>query len=129
MKQNLMLTITSLFTALFFSFHWADDIVRGFAPGGISGLAGVLILVVWLCGTLVLGERRSGLIIMLVGGFGALGGLVLHLRGAGLVGGRITHSSGIFFWVWTLIAMGVVGIFSAILAARSLWSLQRGQSG
>jgi hypothetical protein len=29
-----------------------------------------------------------------------------------------------FFWTWTLIAMGVTTIFSAILAARGLWSLQ-----
>jgi hypothetical protein len=30
--------------------------------------------------------------------------------------------------VWTLIALGVTAIFSVILSARGLWSLQRGQS-
>jgi len=65
-------------------------------------LLGVLILVVWLCGTLMLGERRSEYIIMLLGSI--LGfALVLHMSGAGLVGGRIAHSSGVFFWVWTLL--------------------------
>ena len=128
MKHNLMLTITSLLTILLFTFHWTDDILRGFAPGGLSGLGGVLILVVWLCGTLMLADRRSGYIIMLLGSIGGLGVLVLHMRGAGLVGGRIAHSSGIFFWVWTLIALGATGSFSAILSARELWSLQRGQS-
>ena len=29
------------------------------------------------------------------------------MRGAGLVGGRIANTDGMFFWVWTLIALGV----------------------
>ena len=87
----------------------------------------MLILVVWLYGTLVLGERRSGYIIMLLGSIGGLGVLVIHMRGAGLVGGRIANSSGVFFWVWTLIALGVTSTFSAILSARGLWSLRGGQ--
>ena len=128
MKQNLLLTITSLLTIVLFTFHWADDILRGFAPGGLSGLGGILILVVWLCGTLMLADRRSGHIIMLLGSIGGLGVLALHMSKAGLVGGRIAHSSRIFFWVWTLLALGATGSFSAILAARGLWSLQRGQS-
>jgi len=40
----------------------------------------------------------------------------------------IANSSGVFFFVWTLIAIGVTGLFSAILAARGLWSLRSGQS-
>ncbi|HWY69132.1 MAG TPA: hypothetical protein VNX88_10720 [Terriglobales bacterium] len=128
MKHNLMLTITSLLTILLFTFHWTDDILRGFAPGGLSGLGGILILVVWLCGTLMLADRRSGYVIMLLGSIGGLGVLALHMSGAGLVGGRVAHSSGIFFWVWTLIALGATGSFSVILSARGLWRLQRGQS-
>jgi len=128
MKRNVTLTITSLLAMLFFVFHWADDIVRGFAPGRVSGLGGVLILVVWLYGTLVLADRRSGHVIMLLGSLGALGVLALHMSGAGLVGGRIVNSSGIFFWVWTLLALGVTGAFSAILSALGLWCLRRGQS-
>ena len=57
MKHKVTLTITSLLSMLFFVFHWADDMVRGFAPGGVSSLGGVLILVVWLHGTLVLADR------------------------------------------------------------------------
>ncbi len=125
MKHSVMLTIASLLSILLMMFHWADDIVRGMSPGGVSGLSGVLILVVWLYGTLMLAERRSGYIIMLLGSIGGLGVLVIHMRGAGLVGGRIANSSGVFFWVWTLIALGVTGIFSVILSARGLWSLQR----
>jgi hypothetical protein len=50
------------------------------------------------------------------------------MRGAGLVGGRIANSVGIFFFVWTLIALGVTACFSVVLSARGLWSLRRGQA-
>ena len=128
MKDKATLSITSLLSIVFMTFHWADDIVRGMSPGGVSGLGGVLILIVWLYGTLVLGERRSGHVIMLLGSIGGLGVLVIHMRGAGLVGGRIANSSGVFFWVWTLIALGVTSTISIILSARGLWGLLRGQS-
>ena len=128
MKNKAILSVTSLLAILFFAFHWADDIVRGMSPGGVSGLGGVLILVVWLYGTLVLGERRLGYVIMLLGSIGGLGVLVIHMRGAGLVGGRIANSSGVFFWVWTLIALGVTSTMAIIISARGLWGLLRGQS-
>lgn len=122
-----MLTTTSLLSILLFLSHWADEVARRVETGGLSGLGGVLILVVWLCGTLVLAERRSGYIIMLLGGIFGLGVLVLHMSGAGLVGGRIANASEsrIFFWVWTLLALGVTGAFSAILSVLGLWSLRR----
>lgn len=126
MQHKITLTITSLLSILLFALHWVDEIARGLEPGGVSGLVGVLILVVWLYGTLALGERRSGHIIMLLGSIGALGVLVLHMRGSGLVGRRIVNTSGVFFWVWTLIALGVVGTFSGILSAHGLWRLRRG---
>jgi hypothetical protein len=128
MKHNPMLTVTSLLWAVLVTFHWTDDVVRGMAPGGPSGLGGLVILVVWLYGTLLLAERRSGYIITLLGSIGGLGVLVIHMRGAGLVGGRIANSSGVFFWVWTLIALGVTSVFSAILAAQGLWGLRATQS-
>jgi len=111
MKHNMTLTITSLLSILFFTFHLSDDVVPGFEPGGFKNVSGVLTLVVWLYGTLVLAERRSGYIIILLGSL--LGSVVplAHMRGAGLVGGRIANSSGIFFWVWTLIALGVTALF------------------
>jgi hypothetical protein len=125
MNPNVMLTITSLLSILFLTFHLADDIVRGFEKGGLSNLVGgVLISVVWLYGTLVLAERRSGYIIMLLGSLLSLGVPVIHMKGKGVgVTSSIGHSSGHFFFVWTLIAIGVLGLFSAILSARGLWSL------
>jgi hypothetical protein len=129
-KHNLLLTIASLLSILFFTFHLTDDIVRGFEPGGLNNLiGGVLILVVWLYGTLVLAERRAGYILLLLGGLLSLGVPVLHMKGKGVgVASSIANSSGGFFFVWTLIALGVLGVFSVILSARGLWSLRWGQS-
>jgi hypothetical protein len=38
------------------------------------------------------------------------------------VGGKIAQSSGGFFFVWTLLALSVTALFSAILSVRALWS-------
>ena len=125
MKPNVMLTIASLLSVLFLTFHLADDIVRGFEPGGLSNLVGgVLISVVWLYGILVLAERRSGYIIMLLGSLLSLLVPYIHMSGKGVgVTSRIGNTSGHFFFVWTLIAIGVLGLFSVILSVRGLWSL------
>ena len=125
MKPNLMLTIASLLSILLLTFHLADDIVRGFEPGGISNLVGaVLISVAWLYGTTMLSERRSGYIIMLLGSLLSLAVPVIHMKGKGVgVTSRLGNTSGHFFFVWTLIALGAIGLFSAILSARGLWSL------
>lgn len=121
MRHDLVLTIASLLSILLTSFHLSDDVVRGIEPGGVKNLVGVLILVVWLYGTLVLAERRSGYVIMLLGSFLGAGVPVVHMMGSGLVGGRIANSDGMFFWVWTLLALGVTSSFAVILSARGLF--------
>jgi len=130
MNRSIMLTITSLLSILFFTLHLADDIVRGFEPGGLLNLVGgVLISVVWLYGTLVLSERRSGYIIMLLGSFLSLAVPVIHMKGKGVgIASGIANSSGGFFFIWMLIALGVTALFSVILAVRGLWSPPWGQS-
>jgi hypothetical protein len=127
MKQNPMLTVSSLLAILLMTFHLADDVVRGFEPGGFKNVQTILTVAVWLYGTLALAGRRSGYVIMLLGSL--LGSVVplAHMRGAGFVGGRIADSSGMFFWVWTLLALGVTAVFSLVLSARGLRSLLRGQ--
>ena len=124
MKQSVLLTITSLLTILLLTFHLADDIVRGFEKGNVSNLIAVPIVVVWLYATLVLAERRSGYIITLL--LSLLGMIVpvIHMQGKGVgAGSRIAGSHGAFFFVWTLIAIGVTTLFSFILAAHGLWRL------
>ena len=125
MKQSSILTITSLVSILLATFHLSDDIVRGFEPGGFKHIGGILMMVVWMYGALVLVERRSGYVIMLLGSM--LGSVMplAHMRGAGLVGGRMVNSGGRLFFVWTLIALGVIAFFSLILSVRGLWSLRR----
>ena len=120
MKRDVMLTIASLLSILLVTFHMTDDIVRGMEPGTLSSLIVVPILVVWLYGTLVLAERRSGYVIILLGSLLGLLVPVIHMKGAG-VGGTIAKSSGAFFFIWTLIALGVTSLFSVILSARGLW--------
>jgi len=127
MKPSALLTLTSLLSILFMTLHLADDIVRGMEPGTLSNLTAVPILVIWLYGTLVLAERRSGYVIILLASL--LGSVVpvVHMKGAG-VGGAIARSSGALLFIWTLLALGVTAVFSVILSLRGLWSLQRGQS-
>ena len=128
MKQNVILIITSLLSILLVTFHLADDIVRGFEKGGVSNLTIVPILVVWLYATLVLVERRAGYVINLLLSLLTLGIPVIHMSGKGVgAGSRIADSSGAFFFVWTLIALGVIALFSLVLSARGLWGL-RGRS-
>lgn len=125
MKPKVLLTVSSLLSILFVMVHMAEDIVRGFEPGGFKSFQGVLTLVLWLYGTLALSERRLGYVITLLGAL--LGVLVslAHMRGVGLVGGRIAGSSGMLFWVWTILALGVTSVFSVILSVHGLISKSR----
>ena len=120
MKQNVMLTIASLLSILSIT----DDIVRGISKAESSNSA-LAVLVVLLYGTLVLAERRSGHVIMLLVGLFAAAMPVMHMRGAHY--GEIAKSTGGFFFVWTLWALGGLGGLTFILSARGLWSLRRGQ--
>src|SRR5262245_65764209 len=103
MKQNAVLVVTSLLSLLLLTLHVTDDIVRGISKAEPSNTA-LIVLVVLLYGTLVLAERRSGHIIMLLVGLFAAAMPVMHMRGAHY--GEIAQSAGGFFFVWTLWALG-----------------------
>jgi hypothetical protein len=126
MKHNLTLAITSLLSLLLLTLHITDDIVRGISKAESSNTA-LLVLVVFLYGTLVLAERRSGHVIMLLVGLFAAAMPVIHMRGAHY--GEIARSAGGFFFVWTLWALGGLGGFTFIRSARGLWSLRRRAPG
>src|SRR5687767_2711809 len=126
MKHSILLTITSLLSILFLSIHLADDIVRGLSAPGADNLIAVVILLVWLYGTLMLRERRAGYVIMLLGGLFATAMPVVHMTGNSY--SNIAESSGGFFFIWTILVLGVTGTFSVILAVRSLWNPKWGQS-
>ncbi|HKC63225.1 MAG TPA: hypothetical protein VKB86_06280 [Pyrinomonadaceae bacterium] len=126
MKHNLLLTIVSLLSILFVTLHLAGDIVYGYEPGTLSNLIAVPIVVVWLYGTLVLAGRLSGYIIILLGSLLSLVVPLVHMQGRGVgVASRMVNTSGHFFFVWTLLAIGVTGLFGVILSVRGLWSLRR----
>src|SRR5262245_50466091 len=122
MNLRITLAVSSLLSILLFSLHWADEIARGIEPGTLSASGGFLILFVWLYATVVISERRVGLVIILLGSILASGVPLLHMSGAGLVGKRIAaNSDGAFFWVWTNIALGATGMLSLALSVRALW--------
>ena len=125
MKRSVMLTIASLLSMLFLFLHLTDDFIRGISPVGPWVLLTLPIGAGWLYVTLLLPERRAGYIVNLLGGLAALSMPVLHLRGTGPF--NITKP-GSFFFIFTLLALGVLGIFSIVVSVRGLLNPQWGQS-
>ena len=130
MKHSVMLTIASLLSIVLFSFHLADDIFRGMEQGGVQDLiGGSVIMVIWLYGATVLAERRSGYVITLLGSLLSFVVPILHMKGKGVgIASGIANSPGGFRFVWMLLALGAIGLFSLILSARALWNPQWGES-
>jgi hypothetical protein len=95
-------------------------------PGRLNMVIPVLILSGWMYGALALSGRRSGYIIMLLGAIIGIGVPVIHMSGpTGLVSSRIANSRAAFFWVWQNFTLGVISVFSLMLAARALWSTRK----
>src|SRR5258705_8053194 len=123
MKPSVLLTVASLLSLLLIMFHLTDDVLLQ-ADGAVKYFIPVVVFVVWLYGTLMLPDRVSGYIIMLLGGLIAAGMIVIHSKGG------VVHKSGGFFFVWTLFALSAAGWFAAILSARGLWlTLRARRSG
>jgi len=127
MTHKVMLRHASLFSILFLSFHLTQDALHarvGTTAAGSGNIVGAAILFVMLAGTLLLAEHWSGLIVMLFVSIAAAGMPVLHLTN----GADLTKHAAAFFFLWTLIALGVSGALGAILVgleARRLWSERR----
>src|SRR4051812_32009150 len=123
MKQDATLVVTSLLSILLLTLHITDDIVRGISKAEPSNTA-LLVLVVFLYGTLMLAERRSGYVIMLLVGLFAAAMPVMHMRGAHY--GEIARSTGGVFFVWALWALGGLGGFSFLAPGPGAWGLGPG---
>ena len=123
MKHSIVLTIASLIAVVLMAVHMTDDVVRGMEPGTLFDLVIVPILAVWLYAALMLVERRSGLVIILIESVLALIIPIVHMKGAGV--GAIAKSAGGFFFVGILFALAVTALFCAMVAARGLWELRR----
>lgn len=118
MNNDRMLTLAAFLTSILCSLHFTDDIARGLERDGARNLIMVLILTFWLWVTLVLERPRWRYVMLFMGSLLAAAMPVLHLR---TFGGEFIASGGGFFSIWLLIALGTLGTFSAILAARELW--------
>jgi hypothetical protein len=122
MKTN-TLTVASLISLVLLPLHVGGDVALGLDKGGAMLMFVLLpILLVIACGTLLLAERKSGHVIMFVGGFVALAMPIIH-RNNGFTPTVAQASGGIFF-IWTLVALGVTGGLAMILSVRSLWNLR-----
>jgi hypothetical protein len=121
-NRTVSLILVSVISLLLL-FHLADDMVRGMSPGGLQNMIFISIYGVLVYLSLALEGRRSGYVLLLVLGLFATGMPIIHMRGTG-VGLASVRSNGLFF-IWTLLTLGVIGIFTMILSAHSLWMLRR----
>lgn len=118
MKHTVMLTVASLLSLLLTIIHLTHDVMRQ-AEGAVLFPIPVVVFTVWLYATLMLSDRVSGYVIMLLGGLIGAGMIVIHTK-AGVV-----SKSGGFFFVWTLFALSTAGLFTAILSAQGIWTTVR----
>jgi hypothetical protein len=118
MKHNVMLIVASLLSLLLTIIHMTQDVMLQ-AEGAVKFPIPVVVFAVWLYGTLMLSDRIWGYIIMLLGGLIGAGMIVVHAKGS------VVRNSDGFFFVWTLFALSTTGWFTAILAARGIWTTIR----
>src|SRR5690242_4848342 len=114
MKPSVLLTAASLLSLLLMMLHMTGDVMLQ-AEGSVKYPIPVIVFVVWLYGTLMLSDRVTGYIIMLLGGVIAAGMIVIHSRSG------VVRQSGGFHFVFTLFALSATGWFTMILSARALW--------
>ncbi len=124
MNRQTTLTTTSLVLIVLSTLHITGDVVHGMEAYRPSLLIGLLVLAVWLYGTVALSRHASGYVIMLLGAL--LGAVmpVIHLR-AGRIGGDFATTGGAFPFVFTLFALAVTSPVAIVLAAQSLWTALR----
>ena len=127
MKENDMLTVSSLLSIVLTTFHLAGDYSLGIEKTGKAIFVVVPIVVVFLYGALVLADRWPRYIVILLGSLLGLYAVYIHAQSTRIA--EIAQSSGGNFFIWTLIALGASSLFSVILCARAMLALVRGQPG
>ena len=123
MNKIQLLSITSLILIVLLTLHVVDDIVRGFDSAGLMNMIGVVVAAVLVYGATVLRDRLGGHIMMLLTGFFAAAMPVIHLRSVRI--NEIAQANGGFFFIWTLWALGVIGLFCMILAVHVILERRR----
>jgi hypothetical protein len=120
MKRHLTLANTSLAMILLLSFHMTDDALRPSRAltweSGPGVLIAIMILFLFLLSTVNLAERRSGYVVALILSVGSAAMPVLHLQN----GVDWSRNARPWFFLWTLIALGVLGLYSTVLCVAAL---------
>jgi hypothetical protein len=114
MKPSVLLPVASLLSLVLLMIHLTGDVLLQ-PEGSVKWFIPVAVYVVWLYGTLMLSNRVSGYIIMLLAGLISAAMIYIHARTG------VVRQSGGFYFVFTMFALGATGWFTAILAARALW--------
>ncbi len=121
MKPQTRLTVMSLLSIGLMTLHLAGDVVHGMDAGGRTLLVGVVILAVWLYGTVALSGRRAGHVIMLLGSLFGCAMPVIHTAGSGL-GGDFAKSEGALLYIFTILALGASAAVAFVLCLQALRS-------
>jgi hypothetical protein len=125
MRRPTLVTVCSLISIGLLSLHLTQDALRekpGTWPAQEGNLVAILILLVFLAGTVLLEGRRLGYASTLICGLFAAGMPVLHLTAPRF--GTVPRP-GQFLFMWTLIALGVIGLFTVMLSVRGLLRYKR----
>lgn len=126
MKNSVMVAVSSVLLILLLTFHLADDVVRGYEAGGLSILTVVPVVALWLWAALVLAGRRSGYITSGILSLLSVGIPIIHMKGKGVgLSPRVAHTVGGFFFVWTLLAIALIGLFAFALSVRGVVETSR----
>ncbi|HYC51055.1 MAG TPA: hypothetical protein VEB19_08105 [Gemmatimonadaceae bacterium] len=127
MKHGTALAVTSVISIVLLILHLSGDVIYGMDTAGPGMLFAIAVLVLLLYAALALRDRKSGYIILFLGALAAIGMPVLHMAIFTL---RPTFAQrpGAFFFIATLLALGVSGGVAAILAIQGLVSLRRARS-
>lgn len=126
MRHKTLLLGNSLFAILLLSLHFAHDALHakiGTFEAAAGNLIAIVILAVLLAGTVLLSERRSGQIIMLLTALFAIMMPVLHFNPNADLNAR----GEALLFVWGLIALGVSGLFSLALLSTEIPRVWRGR--
>lgn len=123
MRSIDVLRRTTPIAVLLASGHLAEDVVFRLSPAGLENLLACLILAGWLYGPLMMAGQRAGHVIGLLGALSGLALSAIHMRGpGGMLGGEIGRSPHALFFVWTLLALGAISLFSAVVEVQVLRS-------
>ena len=118
-KQKDLLTVLSLLAIVLVAMHIADDYVHGFDRRVVDNPYGILILVAWSSGVLLLRDHLIGRIVLFLGGLVAIVMPILHLNGRGY-GDEFLKTDGALRFIWTLYMLGAIGGVILIGAIREM---------